>query len=76
MVVDILIDFKQGVAKRCRLFWLTNSALVYEPKCRGYGVSANEYCCTQEPKLTLKILLHSQPTYELKVSEPYYEKLR
>ncbi len=24
---------KQGVTKRCRLPWLTNSALVYEPKC-------------------------------------------
>jgi hypothetical protein len=34
----------QGVTKRC-LSWLTNSALVYEPKCRGRGgscvVSAN-----------------------------------
>jgi hypothetical protein len=29
----------RGVTKRCRLSWLTNSALVYEPKC---GVSANE----------------------------------
>jgi hypothetical protein len=28
---------KQGCYKemRCRFFWLTNSALVYEPKCRG-----------------------------------------
>jgi hypothetical protein len=24
--------FTQGIAKRCRLSWLTNSALVYEPK--------------------------------------------
>jgi hypothetical protein len=23
--------------KRCRLYWLTNSALVYEPKCGGRG---------------------------------------
>ncbi len=36
---------------RCRLLvsWLTNSALVYEPKCggggRGCGVSANDYSC-------------------------------
>jgi hypothetical protein len=33
---------------RCRLSWLTNSALVYEPKCGwagGCGVSANEYSC-------------------------------
>jgi hypothetical protein len=27
----------QGVSKRCRLSWLTNSALVYEPKCGGRG---------------------------------------
>jgi hypothetical protein len=25
----------QGVTKRCRLSWLTNSPLVYEPKCGG-----------------------------------------
>ncbi len=39
----------QGVTKRCRLSWLTNSTLVYEPKCGGEswscGVSANEYSC-------------------------------
>jgi hypothetical protein len=28
---------KKGVTKRCRLSWLTNSALVYEPKCGGRG---------------------------------------
>jgi pentatricopeptide repeat protein len=37
----------QGVTKRCRLSWLTISALVYDPKCgrrgRVAGVSANEY---------------------------------
>ncbi len=38
-----------GVTKTCRLSWLTNSTLVYEPKCGGGGsclVSANEYSCT------------------------------
>jgi hypothetical protein len=25
----------QGVTKRCRLSWLTDSSLVYKPKCRG-----------------------------------------
>jgi hypothetical protein len=25
----------QGITKRCRLYWLTNSTLVYEPKCGG-----------------------------------------
>ncbi len=29
--------FTQGVTKRSRLFWLTNSALVYEPKCEVRG---------------------------------------
>ncbi len=28
---------EQGVTKRCRLSWLTNSALIYEPKCVGRG---------------------------------------
>ncbi len=41
---------KHGVTKICRLSWLTNSALVYEPNCvrKGGGgcrVSANEYSC-------------------------------
>jgi hypothetical protein len=27
----------QGVTKGCRLSWLTNSDLVYEPKCGGGG---------------------------------------
>jgi hypothetical protein len=40
----------QGVTKRCRLSWLTNSAFVYEqPNAGGdggsCGVSANEYSC-------------------------------
>jgi hypothetical protein len=37
----------QGVTQRCHLSWLTNSALVYEPKrgVGGCGVSANEYSC-------------------------------
>ncbi len=41
---------QQGVTKRYRLSWLTNSVLVYEPKRVGMGgggcgVSANEYSC-------------------------------
>jgi hypothetical protein len=35
----------QGATKRCRLIWLTNSALEYEPKFEGRGVSAKEYSC-------------------------------
>ncbi len=30
-------SFWQVVTKTCRLSWLTNSALVYEPKCGGRG---------------------------------------
>jgi hypothetical protein len=32
-----LVTYRQGVTKRCRLSWLTSSALVYEPKCGGRG---------------------------------------
>ncbi len=44
------LSFDQGVTKRCGPSWLTNSALVYEPKCGGKGgggcgVSVNEYSC-------------------------------
>ncbi len=35
----------QGISKRCRPSWLTNSALVYEPNCGGCGVLANGYSC-------------------------------
>ncbi len=39
----------QGITKRCRLSWLTNSAVAFEPKCGGreggLRVSANEYNC-------------------------------
>jgi hypothetical protein len=48
--------FQQGVTKRYRLSWLTNSALVYEPKCRGGGgceVSANEYSCGHGAQINL-----------------------
>ncbi len=31
------IMFDQVVTKRCRLSWLTNSSLAYEPKCGGGG---------------------------------------
>jgi hypothetical protein len=37
---DFHLPSKQGATNRCRLSWLTNSALVYEPKCGGRGVVA------------------------------------
>jgi hypothetical protein len=53
-VVAVNIGGVQGVTKRCRLSWLTNSAFAYEPKCRGRGgcwVSANEYSCTHKAQI-------------------------
>ncbi len=43
----------QGVTKRCRLSWLTNSALVYEPKCggKGGGVAGSPLCKWNKNKL-------------------------
>jgi hypothetical protein len=45
-----MISDKQGVTKRCRLSWLTNSLILFELKCGGWGgsvagVSAREYSC-------------------------------
>jgi hypothetical protein len=34
---NIIQNGNQGVTKGCRLSWLTNSVLVYEPKCGGEG---------------------------------------
>jgi hypothetical protein len=36
--IDMHVE--RGVTKRCRLSWLTNSALVYEPKGGGGGGGA------------------------------------
>ncbi len=36
------IRSRQGVTKKCRLSWLTNRALVYEPKCGGGGVAGSQ----------------------------------
>ncbi len=38
--------FIQGVTNRCRLSWLTNSALVYKPKCGGMGVAGSQLMST------------------------------
>ncbi len=35
------VGVNYGVTKRCLLFWLTNSTLVYEPKCGG-GVAGRQ----------------------------------
>jgi hypothetical protein len=60
--VPIRLSFNQGLTKRCRQSWPTNSDLVYEPKRGGGGaeVSANEYSCTPElPGFrSLKLGLH------------------
>ncbi len=33
----------QGVTKRCRLSWLTNSALAYEPQCGEWGAGLSQW---------------------------------
>ncbi len=46
---------QKGVTKRCRLPWLTNSAIVYEPKYGGMGGGGGEhtmiYAVNFEPKI-------------------------
>jgi hypothetical protein len=50
----------QRVTKFCRLSWLTNSALVYEPICvgggGGCGVSANEYSSADGAQINFRDL--------------------
>ena len=36
-------SLRQAVTERCRLSWLTNSALVYEPKCGGEGGGGSQF---------------------------------
>jgi hypothetical protein len=47
--------FVQKVTKICRLSWLTNGALAYEPKCGGRGgysgFSANAYSIAQRVQI-------------------------
>ncbi len=46
--LDVIVEgYTPGVTKRCRLSWLTNGALEFEPKCIrwGGGVLANECSC-------------------------------
>ncbi len=45
----------QGVTKRCRISWLTNSALVYEPKCGGGDVAGSQPMSTALPRSPNKL---------------------
>ncbi len=52
------ILYTMEVAKRCRLSWLINSALVYEPKRGRRGVAGSELMSSavhMEPKLTINV---------------------
>jgi hypothetical protein len=40
------INSVRGFIKRCRLSWLTNSALVYESKCGGGGDAGSQAMST------------------------------
>jgi hypothetical protein len=46
----------QGVTKSCRLFYLTNSALVYEPKDGGRGEGCTVH--TEPLKKTKNVLIN------------------
>ncbi len=52
----LIIERGDGVTEGCRLSWLTNSALVYEPKCggEGGGVPANDYTAVHKMHMELK----------------------
>jgi hypothetical protein len=59
----LMLHTDQGVTTRCRLSWLTNIALVYEPKCGGRGVSANENSCAHGAQINVGDLA-SYSTYD------------
>jgi hypothetical protein len=59
-------SLQQGVTKRCRLFWLTNSALVYEPKCGGQGGGGG--VAGSQPMSTT---VHMEHKYTLEILTPY-----
>jgi hypothetical protein len=46
---DGLGKLVQGVTLRCRLSYLTNSALVFEAKCGGGGVAGSQPMSTTVP---------------------------
>ncbi len=60
-----IISFYQGVTKRCRLPWPTNSVLVYEPKCWGGGGKLQGLSCAQEPKKTAKNCENHQRSFKI-----------
>ena len=60
----------QGVTKRCRLSWLTNSALVYEPKCGGRGGVAG----SESLWLPLIIPSATSVNHLLLISQPRFRK--
>ncbi len=54
--VEKVFRVKQGVTKRCRLSWLTNSTLVYEPKSGGGGGTAIDECTEKFDQMEYIIL--------------------
>ena len=55
---------RQWVTKRCRLSWLTNSVLVYEPKCGG-GESCGASAISTAVHRSLKKLWRSNSIFNL-----------
>ncbi len=62
---DLITAATQGVTKRCRLSWLTNNAIVYEPKCRK-GVAGE----------AVSTAVHMEPmNYQRKLTIKFYHKI-
>jgi hypothetical protein len=60
LINEAIDTVNAGVTRKCRLSWLTNSALVYEPKWGGgggYRFSANEYGCAHGAQINFGDLL-------------------
>ncbi len=70
------MTMKQGVTKRCRLSWLTNSVLVYEPKCGGeVGVAGSQQMSTAvhlEPQIKF-VNLTPYLTFGMELSYRFYQ---
>ncbi len=50
----IAVLWAEGITKRCRLSWVENSAIVYEPKWGGGGGCCNEYNCAHGAQINFR----------------------
>jgi hypothetical protein len=67
--VNLSMCVYQGVTKRCHLSWLTNYALVYEPKCMGMGGVARSQLMSTAVHRSQNKLWRSNSTFNLRCIE-------